>query len=328
MTGTVAIIGAGQIGYAASHAFLHAGWDVRLLARSAPPWSIKGVRFENYVAGEHTPPSADVVLDTIAYDADDVERYDPGAVGRLITISSASVYVDYEGRTLESAAETGFPDFALGVDEEGPTVLPGPQTYSTRKVRMEQKAREMFDRRSTNIRPGAIYGPWCRHPREWWFVNRFKDRRRIIPLAFEGQSQFHITDANDIGSLAVTLSNAELGGHFNIADEYAPTVKEIGETVSEAFGKRVRFYLLEGPPVGTVGRTPWSLPYPFKIASLKALDAGFRYTAPPFSGLFASIEWLRAHRFDDWRTAFPVMAGYPFDPFDYAAEDRFFDEHM
>jgi hypothetical protein len=34
-------------------------------------------------------------------------------------------------------------------------------------------------------------------------------------------------------------------------------------------------------------------------------------------------DWLAAQRGRDWRGLFPVLAGYPCDLFDYAAEDRF-----
>ena len=177
------------------------------------------------------------VVDTIAYDEGDVARYDPDKVGRLITISSASVYVDYGGRSLEKSAENGYPDFGFGVTEEQVTVAPGPQSYSTRKIRMERAASELFERNASIIRPGAVYGPWSRHPREWWFVKRLKDRRRIIPLAFEGASQFHTTDARSIGELALFLAEEDRGGIYNCADIDAPSVREMGKIIANAFGK-------------------------------------------------------------------------------------------
>ncbi len=329
MTRSVAIVGAGQIGFAAAQAFMTSGSDVRILARTRPLWHHdRDTRFERYVVGEDPAPSADVVLDTIAYDEEDVARYDPDTIGRLITISSASVYIDYGGRTLEQAAETGYPDFSDGVTEDQLTVAPGPASYSTRKVRMERTAAERFGGRTTNIRPGPIYGPWSRHPREWWFVKRIKDRRRVIPLAFDGASVFHTTNVRDIGELAVFLTERELGGSYNIADDYAPSVKEIGQTIAEAFGKRIRFYGIEGPPLGTVGRTPWSLPMPFEINCGKAYSAGFDRFSNYASDVAEAVDWLRAQRFDDWRSAFPQLASYPWNLFDYDAEDRFFDERL
>ncbi|MEO0691138.1 MAG: hypothetical protein AAFY51_12695 [Pseudomonadota bacterium] len=71
MARSVAIIGAGQIGYAAARAFQSEGWDVRVLARSKPVWLFDGIVFELHILGEHRAPSADVVLDTIAFDEAD-----------------------------------------------------------------------------------------------------------------------------------------------------------------------------------------------------------------------------------------------------------------
>ncbi|MGB3470411.1 MAG: hypothetical protein WBA51_06295 [Erythrobacter sp.] len=326
MARSVAIIGAGQIGFGSALAFREAGWDVRVLARSEPEWTGGDIAFERYTAGEDAAPGADVVLDTIAFDEDDIARYDPQRVGRLIAVSSASVYVDYTGRTLDEAAQNGFPDLPDPISEEQMTVRPGPETYSTRKVRMEQAAQRAFGPRATILRPCAIHGPYSRHPREWWFVNRIKDRRRTIPLAFDGNSVFHTTSARSLGRLAAFLAVNELGGVWNAADDDAPSVREIGQAIAAHFGKRIRFYGMDGAPQGSVGRTPWSIPKPFMVDTGKAIEAGFEGFGQYADGIGSTIDWLRSVRSDDWRTAFPQLAAYPWDMFDYTAEDRFFDE--
>ncbi len=324
MTRSVAIIGAGQIGYAATEAFLSNDWNVFLHSRTRPEWLRRAIDFEQYVLGEHPAPQADVVLDTIAFDEDDIARYDPDKVGQLIVISSASVYCEAHGRTLDEAAQNGFPEFGGPITEDQTTVAPGPETYSTRKVRMENMALELFGDRAAILRPCAIYGPHSRHPREWWFVKRMKDRRRVIPLAFEGESQFHTTAAQDIGSLAAFLANESLGGPFNIANDFAPDVKHIGQSIADALEKRVPFHLMEEPPVGTVGRTPWSVPKPFEVCCRKASDAGFDDFSTYDFTMDDAVNWLRNPA--DWRAAFPQLAAYPWDLFDYEAEDRFFEQ--
>lgn len=319
---SVAIIGAGQIGYAASQAFLRKGWGVQILARTKPQWNLGDVDFKSYIAGAETVPTADVVVDTIAFDATDVAHYDPDKIGRLIAVSSASVYCDDQGRTLDEAAVRGFPEFDSPITEEQSTVAPGPETYSTRKIRMEHKAHDLFGERATILRPCAVYGPWNRHPREWWFVKRLIDQRQRIPLAFEGKSTFHTTSARSVGSLAAFYADQGLGGTFNIADDLAPDVETIGHSIAEIFGKRVQFYLMEGPPNGTVGRTPWSVPNPFEVSCAKAYQAGYG----DFDVYVAShdpIDWLSTLNPQDWRAAFSQLAAYPWDLFDYEAEDRF-----
>ncbi|MEL7446403.1 MAG: reductase [Pseudomonadota bacterium] len=335
MSGSIAIVGAGQIGFAVAEDFARDGWRVRVLSRTEPPWLAhlheqdrEAIEFEPFKVGQPNTPRADVVVDTIAYDEEDVVRYDPAFVGRLILISSASVYRDSQGRSLDSAAVAGFPDFSDPVTEEQATVDPGPETYSTRKVRMENKAFDLFGEQATVIRPCAIYGPWSKHPREYWFVNRLKARRRIIPLAFDGNSQFHPTNVRMIGDFARLATYEDLGGIFNLADGQAPKVREIGKRIADQFGRRVRLYGLDGPPEGTVGRTPWSVPNPFLISSAKAIHAGLHWGDYEHYDPAEAIDWLRGQRFDNWQTAFPQLAGYPWDLFDFEAEDRFLDERL
>ena len=325
MSGTVAIIGAGQIGGNAAWIFGDSGhWDVRWLSRGlkkgAHPHGVNVIK-ERYVKGEHPAPEADVVIDTIAFDEDDVARYDPENVGRLIVISSASVYCDDEGRTLDEAAQNGWPEFGGPVTEAQSTVAPGPETYSTRKIRMENKALEMFGGRATILRPCAIYGVG-KHPREWWFVKRMIDGRKRIPLAHRGRSQFQTTNAEDIAYFAREAAEQEFGGIYNIADNECPTVLEIGQAIASSLEYSGGFVPLEES--GVVGRTPWSVAKPFTVsnATMKR-DAYY----PP-STYVDSVDWvakrLRAANPADWRTAFPQLAAYPWDLFDYEAEDRFF----
>lgn len=332
MTRSVAIIGAGQIGYAAARSLLFQNFScVRVLARTRPVWLSEeddtgenAIRFERYVAGEDPAPEADVVLDTIAYDAEDAERYDPDAVGHFIAISSASVYCDDLGRTLDEAAQNGWPDFAEPVDEDQPTVDPGEQTYSTRKVRMENAALERFGNRATILRPGAIHGEHNRHPREWWFVKRMLDRREQIPLLFAGQSRFQTTSSADLAYFAARCADKRVGGVFNIGDSDHPSALEIGQTVAREFELEPEFVLVEDS--GLIGRTPWSVGKPFLVSSQKiGSTLGYDLDGCTYArGAPCAINWLRDLNPADWRAAFPQLAAYPWDLFDYEAEDRFF----
>lgn len=325
MTKTVAIIGAGQIGYAAVAAFLGRDWQIRVYARSEPSWLPGSFTFERYVVGNDPTPKADVIIDTLAYDEEDVARYDPDEAGRLFVVSLASVYCDDEGRTLDEAAENGFPQFAGPITEEQQTIAPGPDTYSTRKVRMEHKATDSFGDRATILRPCAIYGPFSRHAREWWFVKRALDGRSRIPLAFGGRSQFHTTCAQMIGKFARTAAEFELGGVFNLADDEAPEVSQIARVIGaelRGLGHKFEIVPFEGAPQGSVGRTPWSVPRPFLVSSAKARMAGFDESTL-YPGQSGFLGWMSETDPTDWRAAFPQLAAYPWDLFDYEAEDRF-----
>jgi len=323
MARSIAIIGAGQIGFASASAFASKDWDVRLLARSKPDWGIEGVEFVPHILGETPSPSADIVLDTIAYDEDDVARFDPDRVGRYIAISTASVYADNQGRGFEDAAELGFPEFNAPITEDQLLIAGGPQTYSSRKVRMEAKAAAMFAGRATLLRPCAIYGPFSRQPREWWFVKRMLDGRQRIPLAFKGESQFHTTDVNTIAGFAHCAAENAISGAFNLADDDAPTALEIGQRIAKEMEAECDFVLFEGSPQRTLGRTPWSLPKPFVLSCRKALDAGWDGFGLYPAANNDALAWLADLNPADWRAAFPVLANYGYDLFDYAAEDRF-----
>lgn len=326
MDRTVAIIGAGQIGYAAALAFRDRGWEVNIHARSKPAW-FNGTlfKFEAYCAGDHDAPAADVVLDTIAFDAEDVVRYDPDYVGRLIVISSASVYCDDRGRTLDEGPINGYPEFTQAVTETQSTVAPGPETYSTRTVHMENTALSLFGENTTILRPCAIYGKYSRHLREWWFIKRLLDGRKQIPLLFNGCSQFQTTNVLQIKDFAVQAAEHNFSGVFNISDTDAPSVREIGEAICLFKDRPAEF--VDSGDQGIVGRTPWSVPRPFTVSGAKAQglihDQSFDYA----DHVGDEIGWTANVRSDDWRTAFPQLAAYPWDLFDYDAEDRFLASH-
>jgi nucleoside-diphosphate-sugar epimerase len=327
MSRTVAIIGAGQIGYACAVAFFAAGWKVEIHSRSKPSFFEFSKLWRAYTSPDDPPPQADVVIDTIPYLADDLAVYDPDAIGRLIAISTASVYQDPQGRSFDTQATIGFPEFADPITESTQLLPPGPESYSTNKVAMENRAVELFGDRATLLRPCAIYGKHSRQPREYWFVKRILDDRRRIPLMHQGLSQFQTTNVEDIAQLALLTAEQDIGGPFNIADETAPNVLEIGQTIIDflcADPTTIELFPME--KAGVVGRTPWSVPSPFIISSDKALAVGLDQLSVYQQDAPDMLAWLAKLNPDDWRTAFPVLASYPYDQFDYAAEDRFFDE--
>jgi len=192
--------GTGQIGRAVAGELLDQGWRVTLSSRGGRPAPdelvARGaavVSMDREQAGELAKAladGADAVIDTIAYGDEHAEQLlaVQESVGAFVVISSCSVYRDVAGRTLDEAAENGFPDFPEPIRESQPTVEPGPETYSTRKRALELRLLDNAHRPVTIVRPCAIHGPYSSHPREWWFVKRMLDRREVIPLAYRCQS--------------------------------------------------------------------------------------------------------------------------------------------
>jgi uncharacterized protein YbjT (DUF2867 family) len=113
--------GTGQIGRAVARALLDRGWQVALGSRGqrAFPADLAQRGVEIAAVDRNEPGAlarvlgggADVVVDTVAYDQSDADQLlDLQAnVGGFVVISSASVYRDERGRTLDEARVTAFP---------------------------------------------------------------------------------------------------------------------------------------------------------------------------------------------------------------------------
>lgn len=318
------IFGAGQIGQACASALAGEGWQVATLDRQAfagdMPFDRRSIASLAAAFGD----GADLLIDTIGYERADADLLLPLAdsIGQLITISSASVYADAAGRSLDEARIGGFPEFDGPIAETQATVPPGDETYSTRKVAMEQRLLDALRCPVAVLRPCAVHGVASRHPREWWFVKRLLDGRRVVPLAYDVDSQFQTIAAASIGRLATLLASRRTNGIFNIADRDAPTVAEIGALIAARMARPIQFRRLAGRPRHHVGQSPWWVPRPYLIDSGAALAIGHTHDGDYSAHVAPLIDWLAATGSDgDWKQRFPGLAAYGFDLFDYAAED-------
>jgi nucleoside-diphosphate-sugar epimerase len=218
------------------------------------------------------------LIDTIAFHPDharqliEVEHN----VGTFVVISSSSVYRDALGKTLEEASQNGFPNLPVPIPETQPTVDPGPTTYSTRKIALEHT---LFDDAATPVtilRPGPIHGPGSRAPREWWFVKRILDGRKVIPLAYRGTSRFHTTSVANIAALTRVVIEAPANRVLNVADPSAPSVAEIAASVAQHMGYEGGIVEVPGEDYPAVlGRTPYSVPRPFILDLRAAGELGY-----------------------------------------------------
>lgn len=144
--------GTGQIGKAIARNLLTAGWDVSIASRGVRSVSedltARGAKFVA-VDRENSQDlvralndGADALIDVTAYGpAEGRQLLDvQHGVGALVVVSSSSVYRDDLGRTLDEAAQNGFPEFPDPIAESQPTVAPGEANYSTRKCRLPKLA--------------------------------------------------------------------------------------------------------------------------------------------------------------------------------------------
>lgn len=321
----VIVGGTGQIGRAVAQCLMNASWEVTIVGRKPQP---APDRIKHIACAAHDTDklarvigtTTDLVLSCVAFDAIDAKCLtDAGRqAGRLIAISSASVYCDSEGRTLDEAAKCGFPEFQMPLTEQSPTVRPGPETYSTRKVAMEHALLANASCPATLLRPCAIHGPNSKHAREWWFVRRLLEGRTAIPLAYRGGSRFQTTSVNAIAEAVMQACEGKLPEIVNVSDADSPSVASIGQTIMRELGVKADLVGLPAelayPPIH--GATPWSVPHPMVCSSIATSRATYAQSIAP------SISWLvDVVAKEDWIELLPQLAGYQRDHFDYSADD-------
>lgn len=330
MTGRIAIIGGnGQIGRAVARRFVREGWRITSIGRTAPADRLTNPRIAYETLDRNNTTAlrtalgsgVDILLDCLSFDTRDAEQLLAlqDCTGQLCAISSASVYADSEGRTLDEAASGGFPDYDGPLDTGHRTVPPGPETYSTRKAAMERRLLDGAAVPVSVLRACAIYGPHSGHAREWFFVKRLIDGRRRIPLAYGGATRFHTTASDHIAEAVWTVATSNASPTLNVVDPEPPTTAEIGAAIMAALGVEAEIIGLETegyPPRN--GFNPWGLQRDMIcVPSPEVPPIGqYRDLVPP------AVRWLRDHvPVNDWQGRLPVLAAYPFDLFDYERED-------
>ncbi|MDK1489726.1 NAD-dependent epimerase/dehydratase family protein [Sinorhizobium sp. 7-81] len=325
MASAFIIGGTGQIGIAVARRLAEEGWAVRLGSRTPPPvdgpWQhVPFDRSDPDALKTAIGEGADLLMDCIAFDEADADGLlsAQASVGHIIAVSSASVYRDEQGRTLDEAGERGFPRLPVPIREDQPTVDPGPGTYSTRKAAMERRLLDRAQCRATILRPAAIHGPYSKHAREWWFVRRLLDGRQRIPLAYGGRSRFQTTSVAAIAEAVVWTVAEDRPSILNVADANAPTAAEIGGAIMAAMERSAEIVGLSDEPYPpSAGMSPWSVAGPFVCSSLAPNAGTYAQTVRD------AVIWLiEATRGRDWRSILPQLAAYPWDLFDYEGEDR------
>ncbi|KUN16940.1 reductase [Streptomyces antibioticus] len=334
------VIGAaGQIGRAAVDVLARDGWDVTALSRGGgrdDGWpeevrAVPGDREDDAVLAEVVGDGCDVVVDVVAYGGGHARQLVSLAdrIGSAVVISSVSVYEDDKGRNFDTQEEPdGFPEYPVPITEQQRTVRAGDTSYSTRKVVLERELLAAGEQLPTTLlRAGAIHGPYCRTPRELYFVKRNLDGRTRRVLAYGGKSRFHPASVHNIAEL-IRLAAADPGSRvLNAVDPDAPTVAEIARAIDAVMGVEREDVLVDGPPPApTVGDTPWSVPVPV-VSDMSAAERELGYRAvvryaDRLAETVASIEEQLSGR--DWREAYPKMLQSYGDLFDYAAEDAWF----
>jgi nucleoside-diphosphate-sugar epimerase len=325
--------GTGQVGRAVVRRLLEQGWSVTAGARaSSLPPDLTGAA--KLVPLDRTKPGAlrgtleddvDVVVDVVPFTEEDARQLIEltGRIGSIVAVSSAAVYADGEGRSIDTQSEA-FPRFPVPIRERQPTVAPGDESYATRKVAMEQ-ALLAGAIPTTVVRPGAIQGVGARNPRELYFVKRILDGRRFVPLAYRGATRFHTTSVENLAELVWLAAERPGRRILNCGDPDPPSALEISRAIAASLGHTWTELLLPGAPIGPVGDTPWSAERSIVLDMLEAeLEVRYRPVVSYERSVERLSEWLvESLRDRDWREAFPDAAEHYGQMFDYAAEDAF-----
>ena len=329
--------GTGQIGIALARALAGLGWEVTGCDRGSRALrpELEGLGVRRRVADRRRPgeleaalgAGADVLVDVVAFDADDACQLAGlrSVVGSVVAISSASVYRDERGRTLDEATgEDDFPGLPVPVPEGHPTVEAGAASYSTRKIAMEIELLAS-DLATTIVRPCAVHGPFSRHAREWHFLKRALDGRTHVLIDYGGASRFHTVSVENVAKLVRLAAERPGDRILNCGDPDPRTMLEIARAAWAHSGRQPVEVLLEGPAdPPECGGTPWSIPRPLVVDMAAARrQLGYAPATTYAESIGATFRWLEDEVAPhDWRALLPQLAAYPWNLFDYDAEDR------
>ena len=321
--------GTGQIGRAAGRRLVEHDWSVTVGSRSGSlpdglaELGSKAMRVDRTMPGElesAVGDGVDLLVDVVAFTRAHAEQVNglAGRVGSVVAISSASVYADEAGLTLDEATSVEtFPRLPVPIAESQRTVEPSDATYSTEKRALELALLDgPLD--ATVVRPCAIHGPGSELPRELYFVKRVLDGRRAVVLVSNGASRFHTTSVDNLAELIRLAAERPASRVLNCGDPEPPSVLEIGRAVGEAMGHVFEEVLVPEPAYERRELSnPWAVPVPLVVdMSAAERDIGYRPVTTYAEAVRATCAWLaeEAPR-RDWTGTY--LGKY----FDYAAED-------
>jgi len=317
------------VGRAIARRLRDTGWEVTVGSRGGDLpeelVGVRGVQLDREDAGAlDVANGSDVVVDVVPFERRHAEQLLALDVGAIVAISSASVYADEHGLTLDEAqAVDDFPDFPVPIPETQPTVEPGDATYSTKKAAVERALLENDRVPATIVRPCAIYGRGDRMAREFHFVKRALDERPYVVMTGKGESLFHTTASENIGELVRLVCEQPGTRVFNCGDPDPPTLLQISRRIADAVGhERTEVLLPNWAHRGETAQTPWSVPKPLLVDMRVAeRELGYRPAALWHSAVVEQSQWLvEVTRDRDWKDVLPRGAQYL--RFDYAAEDE------
>jgi nucleoside-diphosphate-sugar epimerase len=262
---------------------------------------------------------ADLLVDCICYSAADATLALPFFLDATssVMISSKAVYVDADGNHSNSEVP---PHFDGRVRESQPTLPPGSMDYDSREGYGPNKvAAELVLLGSgapvSVLRPSKVHGLHASPPREWHFVKRVLDDRRVVVLAGRGEGVDHTSAAVNIASLIDVCAQQPGCRVLNSADPDAPSGLEIARSVARHFDHKWREVLLDDSAPHGLGWHPWDRRPPVVLDISAARALGWQPVGDYAATVAIELDWLASGR-----AAFEE--GFFERSFDYAREDE------
>ncbi len=267
--------GTGFVGSHVARCLARHGWDVTIGSRGGTAIS-QDLKHARHARVDREDPAmlrrslgdgVDVLVDVIPYEIRHAQQVLAlkDLVGSVVSISTASVYADANGRTLDEAiSPEEFPHMPVPISEDQVREDPERDSYSGKKVGVENVLLDQRELAATVIRPCAIYGPGAKHCREWFFVKRVLDRRPRVVLAHEGASIFHTTAVGNLAELVRLAADRPGTRVLNCGDPDPPSVQKIASVIAGALGHQWTEVLAPPPISGeSVLENPWGVPTPW-----------------------------------------------------------------
>ncbi|MCA1646954.1 MAG: NAD-dependent epimerase/dehydratase family protein [Chloroflexi bacterium] len=221
--------------------------------------------------------SFDVVVDNVAFDADDVSTTLDvlnGRAGHYLLTSSAAVYADrYVRRPLqEHAADLSLRTSVDGLNSFHPRLG---HAYANGKRAAEQATCQSAFA-WTVLRLPVVLGADDRTLRVWWFVQRLMDGQPLLIPEWGAGRIFHVAWTHDVArAFAAAAANpSAFGRTYNVAQAELYTAESWIEVAAGVLGVRPRYAHIPEDDLARAGLTGYTLPIAGRPFGHVLLDVG------------------------------------------------------
>ena len=250
----------------------------------------------------------DIVLDVIPYterQARDLVRTFRGLAGRVVVLSSADVYRNYDGlRGRPSASPDPVP-----LKEGSPlreTLYPYrghdiPFAYRDdyEKILVERTVLNQADLPGTVLRLPAVYGPGDKQHRLRPYLRRMDDGRPAILLG-DKQARWRWTRGyvgNVAAAIAVAVTDARATARtYNVGEDPTRTEREWIQEIGKVVGWRGDVVTLDDKELPAHLKQPYDWRYDLATDTRRIREElGYREPVPEQEAIEATLQWERSH---------------------------------